>query len=305
LNLDFLEDIPMKSNWIKVEPLLKGWSDDKKFYIEDDSGEKFLLRIADESQYEAKRREYESIKRCFDLGILTSKPIDLGFSLNKQKVYLLLTWVEGEDAETALPKYSLNEQYNLGVKSGQILRKIHYIPARKGEQQWGSRYKAKIQQKIKNYENCSIKLENDENIIRFLKDNLSYLDNRPQTFHHGDYHVGNLVIKDKDNIGVIDFNRFDYGDPWEEFNRCVFSWKASVPFVTGQIHGYFNNYVPDEFFRLMALYVATNTISSIPWAIPFGEEEVAVMLRNGKDILQWYDGFKTYVPIWYKEPGNL
>jgi aminoglycoside phosphotransferase (APT) family kinase protein len=295
----------MKSNWIKVEPLLKGWSDDKKFYIEDDLGEKFLLRIADECQYEAKRREYESIKRCFDLGIPTSKPIDLGFCLNKQKVYLLLTWVEGEDAETALPNYSLNEQYNLGVKAGHILRRIHSIPAREGEQHWGSRYKAKIEQKIKNYKNCSIKLESDENIIRFLKDNLSYLDNRPQTFHHGDYHVGNLVIKDKDNIGVIDFNRFDYGDPWEEFNRCVFSWKASVPFVTGQIHGYFNNNVSDEFFRLMALYVATNTISSIPWAIPFGEEEVAVMLSNGKDILQWYDGFKRYVPVWYKEPDNL
>lgn len=57
-------------------------------------------------------------------------------------------------------------------------------------------------------------------------------------------------------IEVIDFNRYDFGDPWEEFNRIVFSVHVSIPFVLGQINGYFNNSVPDKFFKLMALYVS-------------------------------------------------
>ena len=72
--------------------------------------------------------------------------------------------------------------------------------------------------------------------------------------------------------------------------------------VIGQIHGYFDNDVPDLFFRLMALYIATNTISSIPWAIPFGDAEVEYMRSNAAAIFQFYDGFQTYVPSWYENP---
>lgn len=49
----------------------------------------------------------------------------------------------------------------------------------------------------------------------------------------------------------------------------------------------------------MALYIATNQLSSIPWAIPFGEEEVNTMLKQAENTMKWYDNFKTYMPNWY------
>ena len=60
-NFDIIEDIPMYSNWLKIEPVYKGWSDDKKFYIEDSEGQRMLLRLTDISWYEAKRHEYDSM----------------------------------------------------------------------------------------------------------------------------------------------------------------------------------------------------------------------------------------------------
>ncbi len=298
---DILKDIPRYSNWSKIEPVLKGWSDDKKFYIEDNKGEKFLLRVSDFSTYDAKRLEYDYINRISILGIPMPKPVEFGICSNGQSVYSLLTWVNGEDAELALPKYNENEQYQLGIKAGKILQKIHTISASVYQEEWGQRYKRKIHRKIEDYLKASIKLENDDAFIKFVEENISYLDDRPQSIQHGDYHVGNLVISQDGEIGVIDFNRIDFGDPWEEFNRCIFSWKVSIPFAIGQIHGYFGNHVPDKFFKLMALYIAVNTISSIPWAVPFGEAEVKYMLSNAKEVFECYDGFKTHIPVWYKD----
>ena len=71
---DMVEKIPRKDSWIKIHPITKGWSSDKKFYIENDLGEKKLLRIAEISQFETKRREYENMNILSKLGINISLP---------------------------------------------------------------------------------------------------------------------------------------------------------------------------------------------------------------------------------------
>lgn len=48
----------------------------------------------------------------------------------------------------------------------------------------------------------------------------AFTENRPQCFQHGDYHIGNMMIENG-KLVVIDFDRYDFGDPWEEFNRIV------------------------------------------------------------------------------------
>ena len=74
-------------------------------------------------------------------------------------------------------------------------------------------------------------------------------------------------------------------------------------FATGLVDGYFgvdaNTAVPMEFWRLLALYISSKMLSSIPWAIPFGEGEIQTMLRQADDVLSWYDNMKNPVPTWY------
>lgn len=45
------------------------------------------------------------------------------------------------------------------------------------------------------------------------------------------------------------------------------------------VDGYFDNDIPIEFWKLLALYISSNTLSSVPWAIPFGKEQIEVMIR--------------------------
>ncbi len=285
----------------KMDPINKGWSSDKKYYVETEKGEKLLLRTADLSEHNKKKQEFEMMKRLAESDIPMSQPIDFGIDDRGKRVYSFFTWCDGEDAAIVLPKLSEMEQYELGVKSGQILRKIHDMPAPDDREDWEKRFNRKIDSKIKLYQDCSIKFNGDDRIIRYIEANRHLLAGRPQCFQHGDYHVGNMIISPQRELFIIDFNRWDYGDPWEEFNRIVWSVAASPHFAAGQLHGYFNGKPPMQFFQLLALYICTNTLSSIPWAISFGDEEVLTMKKQAKDVLSWFDGMNNPIPAWYND----
>ena len=72
------DDIRQKSEWKSIERISKGWSADEKYYIRTREGKSLLLRCSDIGKYEAKKKEYEMIKRCSQLGFLMSAPVDFG-----------------------------------------------------------------------------------------------------------------------------------------------------------------------------------------------------------------------------------
>lgn len=45
--------------------------------------------------------------------------------------------------------------------------------------------------------------------------------------------------------------------------------------------------------------MSLNSLSSLPWAIPYGEEEVNIMINQSNNILDWYNNMKSYLPKWY------
>lgn len=297
--IKFYNEISDSRKWQIIEPIKKGWSNDQKYYIRTADGRELLLRVSDISQYENKKQEFEAIKQLDNLDILISRPVDFGICNNGESVYSLLTWIKGKDAEYLLPELDGKKQYQFGIKAGEILRIIHQVPAAKNQISWQERFNRKINRNIAYYEACGISLKGAEKVIEYIEQNRYLLDNRPQCFQHGDYHAGNMIITDSGELGIIDFNRLDSGDPWEEFNRITWCADISASFASGRINGYFDHDVPALFFRLMALYIASNQLSSIPWAIQFGPKEVNTMLRQAETVLKWYDGFETFIPKWY------
>ena len=110
-----------------------------------------------------------------------------------------------------------------------------------------------------------------------------------------------MMVDKSGQLVIIDFDRDDYGDPWEEFNRIVWCAQATPHFASGMVDGYFGGNVPTEFWRLLALYIASNTLSSLPWAIPFGEREITTMKNQAAEVLAWYDQMNNPIPTWYQK----
>ena len=190
-------------------------------------------------------------------------------------------------------------QYRYGLDAGIILRKLHTLPAPADLPQWDDRFNRKIDRKLRMYADCPLKYPGGEAFLAHIKNSRHLLKSRPQAFQHGDYHTGNMMIDKEGILTVIDFDRDDFGDPWEEFNRIVWCAQLAPSFASGMVDGYFDGTVPTEFWQLLALYISSNTLGSLPWAIPYGEQEIRVMQAQAAEILQWYDNFRTVIPSWY------
>ena len=283
---------------IAKEPVNKGWSCDQKYCVTASDGGKYLLRITPRGKAANRAECFRMQKTVAALGVPMCQPVEYGE--NEGGVYILQSWIDGEDAEELIPTLPKEKQYAYGLNAGRILKTIHSVPAPPGQPDWETRFNAKIDRKIKMYEACPIKFDGDGALLRYICENRILLQNRPQCFQHGDYHIGNMMVEKSGALRIIDFDRFDFGDPWEEFNRIVWSAQASPAFASGTVDGYFDGNVPMAFWRLLALYIASNTLSSLPWAVPFGEKEVRTMLDQTKDILRWYDHMRSVVPGWYR-----
>jgi len=276
----------------------KGWSGDRKYCALTADASKYLLRIAAMDRLERKKREYEKMGEVAALGIPMCLPIEFGICA--EGVYTIQSWINGVDAEEALMKMDAKTQYRYGVDAGQILAKIHTIPAPAEVPDWEIRFNAKIDRKIAMYENCELKYDQGSDaLLGYIARNRHLLSGRPQCYQHGDYHIGNMMIDCSGTLVIIDFDRDDYGDPWEEFNRIVWCAQAAPAFASGMVDGYFGGNVPMDFWKLLALYISSNTLSSLPWAIPFGEEEIQVMRKQAAQVLRWYDNMNRVVPSWY------
>lgn len=286
-------------NFKSMVPITKGWSGDTKYCVSIENGMKYLLRISPIEKCEEKKAGFERMQRVSSLGVPMCQPVEFGVC--EEGVYSLQTWIEGNDAEEIVPLLSDKEQYHYGLEAGRILKKIHTIRVSLTVEDWETRFRDKMNAKIQMYRECPIKYENGQVFLDYINTYQHLLKDRPQCYQHGDFHIGNMMLDKELKLTIIDFDRDDYGDPWEEFNRIVWSAQKTPIFSTGMINGYFNNEVPINFWQLLALYISCNTLSSLPWAIRFGQSQIDIMKLQANDILKWYDLKKDPVPAWYRK----
>lgn len=209
------DDITYRDEWISVDEVNKGWSEDKKFHIKTKDKRDLLLRICDVSQYEKKKKEFEIIKKLNENNILMSVAIDYGICNDGKSSYSLYSWINGYDAREKICELNKEQQYSLVVISGKYLKELHSIATPGNIEDWEERFNKKIDRKISIYKACGIILENEDKII------------------------------------------------------------------------------------LMLLYISSNQISAIAWAKSFGEEEIEIAINQTKKVVEWYDGYKNYIPNWY------
>ena len=235
-----------------------------------------------------------------DESILIPNLLEEGWCNGGENTFRLFSWIKGVELEKVIGDLSEEQQYQLGIEAGKTLKEIHKVSCPPDQTNWSTLYNRKVDQKIERYQRCGISIPNAKVILEYIKDHRELLEERPQCFQHGDFHIGNMLFTPDRRLAVIDFNRLDFGDPWEEFNRITWSASQSGWFASGQIDGYFEHEVPDDFFKLMALYIGVNQLGAIPWAIPFGSEQIKVMLDQTNEVLKWYDNYNLSIPNWYK-----
>lgn len=282
---------------VSRQPLTKGWSTDQKYKVQLEDGRFGLLRIAERPAYEAKRLEFQLVENLFGLGLPVAEP--LSFWADDLSVYTLYEWVEGQEMNEVASSLSDSVLYELGCQSGQFLRTLHALPIDQNQRDWNNYYQSKIDSKLEAYRTCSHSYPNGQAMIDFVQANRHLLAGRPIAYHHGDFHTGNFLRGQDGRLKILDFDRHDIGDPWEEFNRLIFTADLSPAFARGQVDAYFAGAIPEEFWRLLALYLTVNSLGALFWAEQVDPLQIPLMKEQADAVWTWYQGYSRLQPSWY------
>lgn len=282
---------------VSRQPLTKGWSTDRKYKVQLEDGRLGLLRIAERPAYEAKRLEFQLVENLFGLGLPVVEP--LSFWADDLSVYTLYEWMEGQDMNEVASSLSDSVLYDLGYQSGKFLRTLHALPIDQSLRDWNSFYQAKIDNKLAAYQAASHSYPNGQAMIDFVQANRHLLEGRPIAYHHGDFHTGNFLLGRDGKLKILDFDRYDIGDPWEEFNRLIFTADLSPAFARGQLDAYFEGHIPEEFWKLLALYLTVNSLGALSWAEQVDPLQIPLMKEQADVVWTWYQGYSRLQPLWY------
>lgn len=283
--------------FIKIEEIKKGWSKDQKFYLEDYKHRHYCLRISPVEEAVKKEQQFSRLQKLTALPLNIPKPLRL---VKDEKIYSLLTWVEGNSLEDEISKLNFDEQHKLGLEAGKILFSIHQVKI-ETKISWQDVIIRKTKEKLTTFADLNINFPKKEKVISYIEDNINILYEQNVVLNHGDFHIGNMVIDDNNKLGIVDFDKMGIEDWVCDFKPFVWNvWKSPL-FATGLIDGYFKGEVPKTFFQKLSVYAAINLISHIPWAMRFDQKEVDIAYQVVKDTLYWFDDFKEVVPKWYNK----
>ena len=292
--LDQLEQYPK-------EFIQKGYSEEIKYKVKADKN--YFLKISPLSFTKKKELEVKYIS-ALEKEIKFPKLVEMKFETNS--ILSLYEWIDGVDIREYVSKLTGEELYQYGMQAGSFLKKIHSLSIEEISVNWQEYYIQKSKKKIHSFRKLNENFAEIETFIDFIQSHQSLLKYRPISLCHGDYHVGNMMIElETKKLVIIDFGSLEIGDPIEEFNRMIWNAQLSEEFATGLINGYFNGKnIPDDFWKLMAYYMACDVVGSIPWAVNYGNDQLTIMLDRAKLVLDWFNDFERMIPKFYKRADS-
>ncbi|WP_020062364.1 aminoglycoside phosphotransferase family protein [Bacillus sp. 123MFChir2] len=284
----------------RIERLSKGYSPDEKYVVYSDD-KKFLLRIGNLEGYERKKTEFQVLQRMQEYHVRSPKPIEIGILDELNSCYTIYSFIEGVDVKETLTVLTDQEQYKIGIEAGGQLSKMHLLEAPVHIKSWYEQAMQKHYRYLDTYKESGIKIENDQKVINFIEKNKYVLKGRPSRFQHDDFHLQNIIVDNNRYAGVVDFNNFDWGDPIHDFVKvALFQRNESIPFSIGQIKGYFNHNVPEDFWMLYSIYAGMVIFSSVVWSLRFAPHQLDEMIERLHKILEDHKSFEVVKPLWYE-----
>lgn len=293
--------LPFLGNVERIEFLDKGFSHDKKYVLWQHAEPRYVLRLSNAAKMERWEAQADILAKLRDIDVLCHQPFDTGLSADGETCFSVVSYLTGESADESLDGLTDEQQYEIGFSAGQQLRKIHRIPHPNPDFDWPAHRRAKYRTRLEQARRLGLTFGQQERVERYVEDSMGLLDEVPVRFQHDDFHPGNLIIRDGQFAGIIDFENRDWGDPIEDFYKIPwFTAPLSTPFARGQVHGYCSENVPRDFWRRYNLFVALQLHATLVYAYQGQfDEGMDRWYRQTIDILATHDFENSGPPTWY------
>ncbi|MED2790248.1 aminoglycoside phosphotransferase family protein [Bacillus wiedmannii] len=301
---EILKAIERKLDWpliVKATVISKGFSFDEKYKIELESGESYFIKVCDFSYFERKQEEYEYMQQLESLHVPMPKLIHFISLGELNKCVQVFEWIDGLDGEDILRTLSSEEQYSVGKRAGEVLKKIHSVGKHDQSNSWEISIWSKFERYLEALQEYEVDFLNLNTVLGFVENHKDLLKNRPTVFLHDDFHPANIMIDKNEFRAVIDFARFDIGDPIHDFYKvALFTTNISKPFAVGQVHGYCGGEPDLHFWKLYSLYAAMIFPADIVWTNRITSHLIDDMKERLNRIIEDHNQFSSYIPKWYQ-----
>lgn len=280
-----------------IMPVTAGWSEDLKLKIETGAGT-FLLRVSPGDALARKQDEFAQLRQLNGQTDAFPAAIECGASPDGRQCYVLYGWIEGTEALQVLPTLSEESLYALGREAGRLLHKIHALPQARVIDSHAA-ISRKFELRRQQMREAGLTFAGYDTMVRLIESFLPLLRDTPTAYRHGDFHLGNMLVDAHGRLRVIDFNRSDFGDPLEDFNRLfTISRQSSPAFARGQIAGYFDP-LPATFFPHVLCYILMDCSFGLLWAQRYGQREIDFQMNLIAQITRDFDQLKSTRPGWF------
>ncbi|QMS85265.1 aminoglycoside phosphotransferase family protein [Candidatus Xianfuyuplasma coldseepsis] len=281
----------INGNISTFEELTKGFSLDQKYVVNN----KFVVRVFPRDKYE-QFKEVFRVQKEFNKVALCQKPIKLIKDQNYG--YYITEYIDGENGLEVIESYSKRRQYELGIIAAKEIVKFHKaypLPEFDMKQHLNTYMNAKIKAALEN--NVKKLLPEIDDIITVVKSNIHHLYSLLGVQTHADYHLFNMIFKEGEYKGVIDFERVRPGSLLTDFrNNTPHNAKISPYFASGYIDGYLDEIPVEDFFLKYNIYDLLLTIAAIPWVQKFDPDNIDKSVKIIKEIFSIKDDL-------YRSPG--
>ncbi len=291
-NLD-LRAIEMLKNAKVIKEIKKGFSIDQKYQVDNS----YLVRVFPENMWEERKVEFEAIQKLSPLAPKVPRALDFG--LLQGKGYMVMDYVLGEDAESGMTHLSKAEQLQAGVSAGAVLRKIHKMDINATELNWYDFQKEKYYRKLSKLKKSNIEVVFLQELESFIENNLDLMKGREIRLQQGDFHPANIILKNHQFSGIIDFNRLEFGDPLFDLAKIgFFTTNSSIAFAKGNILGYIGKEDITDFWKVYALYTAMHIVFALSWASENDTRNLEKLESYAIKTVSSHDNFRKLTPKW-------
>lgn len=243
-----------------------------------------------------KENEINNYLRSIDVN-----PLDLyeiGIMPDLSKSYKVFEFRDEISLKEYINKYQNKDIYNIGLKFGEILKKIHMKKIDSNlDYDWHKKVETKINLLLYRQGLSKNNGVNDYILIDYLQNNSYICKNTSSNILYEGLNDKNIRIYDENKIDIRGLKDLNVGDGISDFVNINKIAIKSPEFAKGVLKSYFKDeQVSRKFFRLLSLYQAYYLLESLvdireKKESYLDEEEIA-------EIFSMYDNFSTIIPSW-------
>ncbi len=293
---DLKNNIRFLENAENIKEISGGFSKSKKYKFEKKENS-YIIKLSEDD-------ENDFILTLFDEAVPVPKVIEKGkvTLYNISKYYTITSYLEGASLDEKISDYSKGVQYNIGYNAGKILKSIHNSNFFQEKRNWTEKFTEKYNKYRVKYDSINIDFDNITEIIDYIDDNITIISNDRVRMMHDDYHLDNIITKNGEITGIIDFDNSEWGDPYHDFVKMfIYSREYSVAFCKGQLNGYFGNNISSEFWKTIKIYIAMAIISSLVWCQEHTPNRLQIMKNRLNTVVKDFNAFNNKEPEWFIE----